>query len=573
MLRATFIKPTFLFVLFFAGFSAVAQNKTVNVSDFGLKPNMHTDGTPAITSALSRCKKVKAAKLIFPKGRYDFWPDRATEKYLFTSNNDEGLKRIAFLLTGLTNFEIDGQGSEFIFHGYISPFVLEKCQNIAFKNFSIDWDRTFDNEGKILSVYKDSIDVSFSKEYPYKIENNLLLFTGDNNTLYPYGSLLEFDPVRRETAYMAEDYYTGPNVPVKSIGEGKIRLYVPGIKGTPDNIMVFGAAQRFCSAIVLSDSKQIKLSDINIYHAGGMGVIAQRSRDITLKNINVTPRPNSPRMLSTTADATHFANCTGKIVFDHCLFENQEDDATNIHGVYVQITKVISPNTVEVKLKHEQQFGFDFLISNMSIEFATDSGMNTISNNTVLSATRINKEYTLLVCKNKLDKNIRVGDVIASTAGYPDVLIKNCTIQKNRARGILLGSRGKIVVEDNVFHTAGAAILFEGNARFWFEQAGVMDCIIRNNTFDNCNYGVWGNAVIQVGSGIEPAWRDKSRYNRNIVIENNVFKQFDPRILNIYSVDGLTFKDNTIVPSTSYKSAYPGANPFVVNNSAHIVIQ
>ena len=37
--------------------------------------------------------------------------------------------------------------------------------------------------------------------------------------------------------------------------------------------------------------------------------------------------------------------------------------------------------------------------------------------------------------------------------------------------GVLLGSRGKIVIENNTFHTPGAAILLEGDARFWFEQA------------------------------------------------------------------------------------------------------
>ncbi len=97
----------------------------------------------------------------------------------------------------------------------------------------------------------------------------------------------------------------------------------------------------------------------------------------------------------------------------------------------------------------------------------------------------------------------------------------------NRARGLLLGSRGRIVIERNYFHIAGAAVLFEGDGNYWFEQSGVRDVSIRDNVFENCNYGSlgWGNACIAVGSGIPE--RRQSRYHRNIRIENNVFRGFE----------------------------------------------
>jgi len=128
------------------------------------------------------------------------------------------------------------------------------------------------------------------------------------------------------------------------------------------------------------------------------------------------------------------------------------------------------------------------------------------------------------------------------------------------------------VVEDNLFHVPGAAILFEGDARHWFEQAGVRDVVIRNNTFDNCNYGVWGTACIEVRSGIVEEFRATSRYNRNIRIEDNVFKVFgNTALLGIYSVDGLMFKGNRLERTTAYP-ARPGppAPMFNVVNSDNI---
>jgi len=108
-------------------------------------------------------------------------------------------------------------------------------------------------------------------------------------------------------------------------------------------------------------------------------------------------------------------------------------------------------------------------------------------------------------------------------------------------------------VEGNTFHTPGAAILFEGDSRFWFEQAGVRDVVIRDNTFDNCNFGVWGTGCIQVGSGIADEFKSSSRYNRNIRIENNLFRVFSPLpLLSIYSVDGLTFVGNRLEKTKAY---------------------
>jgi hypothetical protein len=132
-----------------------------------------------------------------------------------------------------------------------------------------------------------------------------------------------------------------------------------------------------------------------------------------------------------------------------------------------------------------------------------------------------------------------------------------------------------MVVEGNTFHTPGAAILFEGDASFWFEQAGVRDVEIKGNTFDNCNYGVWGTACIQVGSGISEQFRKTSRYNRNIRIENNLFRTFSPLpLLSIYSVDGLTFVGNRLERTQDYPSSEGlEGKLFMITDSDHVKVE
>jgi len=130
--------------------NAYAQKKVINAADYGL--SQENDATPAIIKALAACKLQKAEKLVIPKGTYHFYPDKATEEYIHIVNNDEGLKRIAFPVRGLGNFEIDGQGSVFIMHGQMIAFDFKQSQNIKLKNLSIDWDKPFYFQGTVIST-------------------------------------------------------------------------------------------------------------------------------------------------------------------------------------------------------------------------------------------------------------------------------------------------------------------------------------------------------------------------------------------------------------------------------------
>ncbi|MGC3978967.1 MAG: hypothetical protein QM751_12520 [Paludibacteraceae bacterium] len=68
-----------------------------------------------------------------------------------------------------------------------------------------------------------------------------------------------------------------------------------------------------------------------------MGVIAEKTGNISLNKVNICRRPGSNRILSVTADATHFCNCKGKVTIENCLFENMLDDACNMHGTYTKV--------------------------------------------------------------------------------------------------------------------------------------------------------------------------------------------------------------------------------------------
>ncbi|MCX6327028.1 MAG: right-handed parallel beta-helix repeat-containing protein [Bacteroidia bacterium] len=561
-------------------FCGMAQTY-LNMTDYGVKPG-DEDATPGLLKALAACKQQADVTLIFTKGEYHFYPEFGTDKYCFISNNDEGLKRIIFPLFEYKNLTIDGQGSSFIFHGFVNPFIIDHSSDVTLENFSIDFFRSFHNEAIILANREDGVDVEIPANFPYEIKNGTLVFTDDyskqqsqtriiKKVEYPYHHSLEFDTKKRETAFMAEDQYLGENpCKAENLGGRRVRVYEKDLAGTVGNTIVFGAANRNYPGFVVSDCSDITFHGVTIYHSGGMGIIGQRTYNITVDHCRVTP--SAGRMLSCSADATHFVNCTGKIELSHCLFENQLDDATNIHGIYVQIAKQLSPNEVIVQLKHIQQLGFDFLKEGITVEFVKGRSLITKGTSKVVESERLNKEYTRVVFSSGLPAGISVGDAIAKVRDYPFVHIHDNTIRNNRARGMLLNCRGKTIVENNYFHSPGTALLFEGDARNWFEQGGVNDCEISNNMFDNCMFGVWGDAVIGVKAGITEDF-EASRYNKNIKITGNTFRTFDDvLLLDLYCVDGLIWKDNKVERTKDYPVVHENPELFRMKNCDNIKI-
>lgn len=125
-------------------------------------------------------------------------------------------------------------------------------------------------------------------------------------------------------------------------------------------------------------------------------------------------------------------------------------------------------------------------------------------------------------------------------------------MEYNRARGILLGSCKKTVISNNYFNTAGAAILFESNGDFWFESGAVQDVVIENNEFENCKYGAWCSAVIEV------APRKKKEENRyfhgNISVQNNHFHNCKFPLFKANNVRSPAFENNKIEPESLEKA-------------------
>lgn len=554
--------------------SCTKSGEEVSLASFLEEGVVEGDATLAFRHALDYCRARKAKALVIPRGTYNVFPDYAYERYAYVTNNDASLKRILLDLRDMHQFEVRGDSATIVLHGFMSPMFVERCSDIKVSGLNIDYERTFHSEGIIKAVGDDCVDVSFPEAYPYRVEGGKLRFYDRQGVEYPSSHMLEFDAVRREPAYRAVDYWTGEDVPVEELDGGIVRITCRNIKATPGNIMVMGASNRYCPAFVLDHSEGVTLRDVNIWHAGGMGVVGQFSKDIELQRVHVVPSPGKGRVVSITADATHFVHCSGFLRMLDCDFFNQIDDATNIHGIYAVVKRLLPEDRLLVTFGNGAQVGMELLEQGMDVEIVNKDNLMARAKAKVASVSRFNKEWSEVKLEGDLSA-VEEGDLIVPEIS-PEVLIKGCRLGNNRARGFLLGSRKSTTIEDCFFHTSGASILFEGDGYYWYEQAGPRNVTIRRNTFSDCMYGAWtwGSAVIASGAGPRSD-RLESAYNRNVLIEDNRFVLTDPRLLNIYSTDSCTLRRNAIEFSSTYPKdpAHEGKEMFFTKDCRRIHIE
>ena len=204
-----------LSLLLLAIYSCKQTDDVVSFDSFGVQPNTNENASLAAVKLVEHLKANESDKhitVVFPKGRYDFYEDGSFQREYYISNHDQtNPKSVGFALEGLQNITIDGQGSDFIFHGRMVPFALLNNANITLKNVNIDFEVPALRQLKVVEVNKDADEV-IAEIYPqgnYRVENNTLVIEGEGYDYRPIVSMA-FRPDKR-LAYMRSDVSFAPS--------------------------------------------------------------------------------------------------------------------------------------------------------------------------------------------------------------------------------------------------------------------------------------------------------------------------------------------------------------------------
>jgi hypothetical protein len=326
----------------------------------------------------------------------------------------------------------------------------------------------------------------------------------------------------------------------EDIGGDLLRLY--GVKRYPPigNYEILYITPRLGAGIFCEDSSDLYFENVTVHGCLGMGVIAQTCHNVHLNGFNTLRKGD--RYYTANVDGSHFVNCTGLVRVENCTFEGQLDDALNIHGMYARIEKVAG-NEIFVREVHDEARGIRVYRAGDRIQVLDVSSLIPYAEKTIIEAEYLNQDIIRLVLKEGTD-GVREGDDIENLDRTADLIFKNNTVRNNRARGMLIATKGKVIIEDCYFHTSGAAILFEADGDFWFESGGTRDVTIRNNFFDGCKYSTWGSSVISCAP--RKRIEEGKYFHKKMDIVDNRFHMTMGYAVQLDNIESATFTGNTV---------------------------
>lgn len=552
----------------FQPYAANAARRTVRVADYGLQPGSGQDALPVIRRIIAENKGVRGLQIYFDKGRYDFYPDAERQA--------AGRPTTAFALTRTESVEIDGGGCDWIFHGLMNPVRLSECRGTTLRNVRIDWQQPYNSQATIVSATDTYLDMTIDAErYPYVVAGDSLAFVGEyglQRIVPEYTNL--YDATTHELLYQTRDVPLGRDMfraRVTDLGNNRVRFhYRPAMKPAPGTIVVFFHGRYITNGIEIADCRQTRIEQVTIHHTLSCGVFGVRSHDVAMVGLDIVADERSGRVFSTIADATHFIGCTGDILFDGCTVSGSGDDFTNVHGMYAPVAEVCGERSVRITPTSRDQ-GFRPGERVWPLDTATMQRGRPL---TAAGTERIEgTRDCLLHFREPVAGRIAAGNILENATLCPRLTMRNCRMLKqNRGRSILVTTPAKVLIENNYFRSAGAAILIEGDTDLWFESGAVCDVTIRDNLFEDCYtsgnniidgpWG-WGEAVISVSPSFRPQDADAKAYHRNIRIEGNTFRHFDYAVLFARSVEGLEFSRNRLERTRTFEPFYRPYNLFL----------
>lgn len=575
--------------------TTLSAQKVYEISAFGLKANNSKNASPVLQKALAKIKAEykEGEKVIlrFPEGRYEFHEKGAAVREYYISNHDQtNPKKVGIALEDMKNLTLDGQGSEFVFHGRMLPVSLLRSENCLLKNFSIDFENPHIAQVKIVeNDPQDGIVFEPAPWVDYRIAKDSIFEAYGEGWTMRHSWGIAFDGDTKHLVYNTSDI----GCPTKGASEvAPRRIHAPGWKDArlvPGTVVAMRGWGRPTPGIFLSHDVNTTIENVKVHYAEGMGLLAQLCENITLEKFGVCLKGDAdPRYFTTQADATHFSGCKGKIVSCNGLYEGMMDDAINVHGTYLKVVKRVDDRTLVGRYMHGQSWGFEWGCPGDEVQFIRSNTMELVGKqNKIISIRPYDKEQTegarefLITFQEPVDQviNEQSGFGIENLTWTPEVLFSGNVIRNNRARGSLFSTPRKTIVENNLFdHTSGAAILLCGDCNGWFETGACRHVIIRKNRFVNAltNLFQFTNAVISIYPEI-PDLKGQQQYfhggpEGGIVIEDNEFETFDAPILYAKSVDGLVFRNNTIKLNTEYKPFHPNRNRFWLERVTNVTI-
>jgi len=526
--------------------------QTIEVTQFGALPDSFSDATPGVKKALEAAAAQEQTVVNFPKGRYDFWPEEATQTNYYISNTSSEeefpvkKQKVGLLLKGMKNVTIEGNGSVFIFHGKMITWVLDHSKNITIRNISVNYERPGMSEMTIKEINGTSVVADVHPDSRFAIIQGRLEWYGEKWITRNHHAVL----VRKNQGmllYSSWEPFSKSKAEILGPLQVKFSGDFSNFKAQPGDVLTIRDRYRDYVAAFNYRSKDIRLKNVYMNSMHGLGIVSQFSENLSYDSVYIEPQKGSGRVIASSADGMHFSGCKGQITISNCRFNGMHDDPVNVHGTHLKVTEIVSPTTLKLRFMHHQSYGFDAFIPGDTVAYLHSSELQIFAQGVVKSAKLTSEREMLVEMQGPFSAELKVGDALENITWTPSVTIKNSRFEGTISRGTLITTRRKVLIENNVYYRTGMhAILIENDAEGWYESGPVRDVTIRNNQFIECGFNSAPNNYVININPQNHKMVPKYYVHKNIRIENNTFKVYDSPILSARSTHGLIFTGNKI---------------------------
>ena len=497
---------------------------TVNASEFGLAEE-NEDNFVAFQSALNYCALNPQTKLVIDKGTYYFESINGLD-----ANN-------------CTDLLIEGNDATFVFSSTDYRFFIRNSDCVEIRNLNIDWNWKKSPLASVVTVQNSNTDTNtldlVFKDAEYCDENcRLMAITQCDPETYTFGAKYSSKEV-----YLYQD-----ETNIKSfqkISDNTLRVTHNGcMNGFEDGETYILRHYVYNGTVFnLRDySKNITFDNVSIYGSSGMAYICEgNSSHFQIINsfIGVNPEHKDKRCVSLTADAIHIVNTNGCFNISDCDISGMGDDCINVHDGLGYVSAVNGNTLTLIASAMRLEAGDTLGFKNDKFE-NTDSTAKVVS---VKDLDWISKEVVVEGLPETLSVGWTAYNMECNSGNY---VIRNNYFHENRARGLLLQSSNGLCENNRFYKTMAQAIkvVMDIEPTLWQEGTGVDNLIIRNNTFEKCNYSDWGS-VIEIGTNIAGRSAETAVFT-NIEISSNSFKDIPSTLMRINNINRLVLSENTV---------------------------
>jgi len=320
---------------------------SLSVCDFGADPAGVRDTAGPLMQAIAAARTKGIHTIRFPAGRFYFnslaeMPYNKEGEHLFNYPQCDPIKisrawtiKAHVILAHLRDLCIEGSpGTEFMFGKNESGLFLFDCDNVIFRNLSVDYETLPFTQGRITALpEKSAYDLEIDAGFPSPLAEQF------PNCEYPVARV-----------YGAENL-AGTDVPadfsfthhtfsrVEALGGRLFRFHLKlkelDVSKIPLGTRIVYFARRIGagSPFAADYSTHLVFDKVQIFSGNDAGLInVQRGDFLTIKNCHLGLKPGSGRMVANCADGIFLGNHRfGPFIYKTTV-ERQGDDYFNLHS-------------------------------------------------------------------------------------------------------------------------------------------------------------------------------------------------------------------------------------------------